>query len=66
MDNPPDKRQRGDGKFYTPPCFLMQFQDGDLFFVMEDIEQVVEQIDSIYLEYQGYRVRFSEVQQGMK
>lgn len=36
MENPPDKRQR-DGKFYTPPCFLLQFKDGELYLSMEDM-----------------------------
>lgn len=62
MDNPPEKRMREiDGKQYTPPCFLLQFQDGSLFFVMEDIVETAVKMNGVVIRYNEFFVQFAEV-----
>jgi hypothetical protein len=56
--NKPEKRQREDGKWYTPPCLLVQCDEGNMFFVIEDIVNIVIGVSGVRVMFESYAVSF--------
>lgn len=64
MDNVPDMRADEFGKQYTPSCLQVECEGGDLFFVIEDIQNIGITFDGtvLYMNHKEtpYTVMFSE------
>lgn len=56
----PDQREKADGKTGSPPTLLIEFEDGELYFVIEDIENIIQGLRGITLNVGGYRISFME------
>jgi hypothetical protein len=53
----PDKRTVND-KDITPPFFMVDLEDGKLFFIIEDVKEVVVNTRGVILRMGDYEVRF--------
>lgn len=56
----PEKRHK-DGKEVTPATVNIEFEDGSLFFIMEDVKEVVQALGGLTFNMGTYTVRFKEV-----
>jgi hypothetical protein len=56
----PDKRPNEKGTFTTPPSLLIEFRDGSLFLIIEDIRSQELRLSSITLHFDRYAVQFVE------
>lgn len=58
--NQPDKRKNGDAQ-YTPSCLEMDFEGGQLFFVIEDINAIQTTLSGILMDMSpGPSILFKE------
>ncbi len=58
----PEKHEL-DGKFVSPTSMLVEFEDGQLFFSLDDIKNRVINTHGIMIAFTDYRVKFLEVKE---